>query len=493
MRRLFLSTALSVLALPAMAEDAALLLGVERYQEFRRVSGADDLARAEGDLSDAGYAVEVATNESGRDMLPELNRFVAEVADADRLIVALSGRFYSDGDRAWLMASDARDPSLFGMGDTAISVDSLMHVLAQTPGQALLVLGIDEGDSNSLGQGLSQGVGRLDIPQGVSVIVSAPGSVDDVLTEAARDGADLVAYVDDSRRLRMEGFRPASLVMQPDADGPAPRPAGDPTVAAWRDAQTQDTADSYRDFLFQYPDSPYAAEARRKLDEIENDPVRLDRLSEESLNLNRNARRAIQRNLTLLGYNTRGVDGIFGPGSRNAIRNWQQTNGFQQTSFLTREQIDRIDAQARRRAAEIEAEEEREREEALRLDRAYWEETGARGDIAGYRAYLERYPEGAFAEEATQKLNELTGRDREEDQRVEDAQEQERRLNVNPILARLIESRLAQLGFNPGNVDGRFDRDTRRAIARYQTSRNLPSTGYLSEPTLARLLADTFR
>jgi peptidoglycan hydrolase-like protein with peptidoglycan-binding domain len=59
------------------------------------------------------------------------------------------------------------------------------------------------------------------------------------------------------------------------------------------------------------------------------------------------------------------------------------------------------------------------------------------------------------------------------------------------VLRRLIESRLAQLGYSPGQVDGRFDRDTRGAIGRYQSRYNLPATGYLDQGTLARLLADT--
>ena len=60
------------------------------------------------------------------------------------------------------------------------------------------------------------------------------------------------------------------------------------------------------------------------------------------------------------------------------------------------------------------------------------------------------------------------------------------------MLRRLIENRLQQLGFNPGQVDGRFDRNTRRAISRYQAQGNLTATGFLDQPTLARLLSDTF-
>ena len=134
------------------------------------------------------------------------------------------------------------------------------------------------------------------------------------------------------------------------------------------------------------------------------------------------------------------------------------------------------------------------RAEAEQLDRAYWEETGERGDPAGYRAYLNRYPDGIFADEARDAMAEEerplgTDDDEEDNQATADA---EAALRINPVLARLIESRLSQMGFNPGQVDGRFDRDTRGAISRYQTRRGLPVTGYLSEPTLARLLADTF-
>ncbi|MFO8124880.1 peptidoglycan-binding domain-containing protein, partial [Yoonia sp.] len=73
----------------------------------------------------------------------------------------------------------------------------------------------------------------------------------------------------------------------------------------------------------------------------------------------------------------------------------------------------------------------------------------------------------------------------------EEARAREEALNINPILRRLIESRLQQLGFNPGRVDGQFDGDTRRAISRYQRQGNLTATGYLDQATLARLLADT--
>lgn len=487
MRRLMMIAGFCAFAVPVMAEDFALLMGVERYDDLRRVSNATDVLNAAEALRAAGYDVSTLANGSASDMNRLLERFATDATDAERLVLGLSGRFVTDGSQSWFLAQDANRPSPFGLG-AAISIEMVLNVMAQAPGQSVLILGYDQDADGTYGTYLREGLGDLDVPQGVTVLYGEPSMTDGVMIEAlTMPGGNVMEFVRETRRLQSLGYQPQSLVMQEISETAQPIPptaSVEPTLRAWNEAQVANTADSYRTFLFDNPRSPYAAEARRRLDDIESDPIRLAEIEESALNLTRNERRAIQRNLTLLDFNTRGVDGIFGPGTRGAIRNWQQINGFAQTSYLTTAQINRIDGQASLRAAEIEAAEELAREDALRLDRDYWEETGARGTDAGYRAYLNRYPDGIFAEEAKEKLGAVQGSDA--------AEEAERALNINPVLRRLIESRLAQLGYNPGEVDGRFDRDTRGAISRYQSQGNLPATGYLDQPTLARLLADTF-
>jgi peptidoglycan hydrolase-like protein with peptidoglycan-binding domain len=311
--------------------------------------------------------------------------------------------------------------------------------------------------------------------------------------------------------------------------------------ALWTGALALDTSDAYRNYLSRYPTGQFIAEAEERLAAILAEPNRSARLTEEALQLSRDERRDIQRNLNLLDYNTRGIDGIFGPGSRGAIINWQQVNGYPQTSYLTVDQINQLDAQAARRAAELEAEAERLAAERARLDRAYWEETGARADEPGFRAYLDRYPDGLFAETATEGLAAIEADKRAaaeaEDRAAWDVARQtdtqsayadyltafpggvfqteaearlaelqrasssagaedaaraaEAALNLNILTARLVEAKLDSLDLNPGEVDGSFDADTRRAIRRYQGNRDLPVTGYLDEGTLVRLLADT--
>jgi len=55
----------------------------------------------------------------------------------------------------------------------------------------------------------------------------------------------------------------------------------------------------------------------------------------------------------------------------------------------------------------------------------------------------------------------------------------------------LIEGKLASLGLDPGDADGDFTDDTRRALRTYQRDRGLAETGFLDQATVSRLLADT--
>ena len=198
---------------------------------------------------------------------------------------------------------------------------------------------------------------------------------------------------------------------------------------------------------------------------------------------------------------------------------------------------------AERRATEIEIEAERQRELLLANDTRFWNQTGASGSEDGLRRYLQRYPDGEFAEVAVARLDTLENQkrtrasagDRQLWGRVQQidtvpayeeylrrarqgafreealariaqlksarananqfsaARQAEQSLNLSPRTRQIVESRLRSLDLNPGRVDGVFDRDTRRAIRRYQAARNLEQSGFLSEQVVVRLLADSVR
>jgi peptidoglycan hydrolase-like protein with peptidoglycan-binding domain len=355
---------------------------------------------------------------------------------------------------------------------------------------------------------------------------------------------DLGAIVTGNGRLRAQGFLPPDFIFMP----PAPAtevpeaPALNPAVerALWEGTVALDTVAAYRAYLERFPDGVHADEARAAIRAIESEPNRDDRLAEEALNLTRDQRREIQENLTLLGFDTRGIDGIFGDATRSAITSWQQENGYPQTSYLTAEQVVRLDAQAARRAAQLEAEAARQQQIAEAADRAFWDDTGAQGDEAGLRAYLDRYPDGLYADTANRQLATIEANKRAQaaaaDRAAWDtareadtirayrlylrdfpegafatdakaridtlaaevdnaasqqaARTSEAALDLSAINKRRIEASLATLGLEPGPVDGVFDDNTRNALRIYQRDRGLTVSGYVDEATVVRLFAD---
>jgi len=545
MRRLLMTTALVLTALPAFADDAAILLGVDRYRNFDRLRGGTDVIDMASDFAKAGYAASEFENKSLAQMIDGLERFEEQVPTADRLVVAMTGRFATDGTRSWLLEPDANISSIFDVGRNGVSVEGVMRVLARLPGKAVLVIGRDADDRDRIAPSLREGIGSLDVPQGVTVLVGEPSAANAALSDAIlTPGEDIIASMRGNGDVAIYGYRPRDLVMQPSsnvATGVEPRPYVVDSAAdtiMWEQIKSRDTVAAYRTYLQAFPRGAHVQEANDAIKAIQTEPNRDARLAEEALNLTRDQRRAVQRNLTQLNYNTRGIDGIFGRGSRAAITAWQRDNGASQTSYLTRDQVDRIQTQASKRAAELEAQEAAAREAELRADRAFWQDTGANGREAGLRSYLERYPEGFYADEARARLNQIIAekeqtasradqnawnnasrrntirsynrylRDHPRGAYVRDARTrvaglqangdnapardraaaQEATLQLNAVTRGLVQGRLRQLGFDTGTNIGQFDDATRRAIRQFQESRKLEVTGYLTQQAIVMLL-----
>ncbi len=547
MRHLLLTTAL-ILPLPAFAQDTALILGNARYEQLDRVVRADDLLGAVDRLESLGFVVHSRANgrvDTAKDLAAA---FQAGLEGADRLVVALSGHFVTDGHRTWLLTAEAAGVDLFTVDTQGLSVDSVLRLLAERPGKAVLLLGAGDARNLDLGEsGLQEGIAELQVPQGVTVLQGTPTVagrlLGGLLTEPeAEIGARLLA----DGSVTANGFLPRDWVLMPSEivieQATAPVVPTEDLLNAearlWDTTTAADTVEAYRSYLDQFPRGRFADDAEEQIAAILAEPNRAARLAEEALSLNREARRGVQANLTFLNYNTRGVDGIFGPGTRGAITNWQQTNGFPQTSYLTRDQINLLEAQAARRRAEIEAEEERARAQAEALDRSYWAETGGRQDEPGYRAYLDRYPEGLFANIARARLADIEERRRAatemedraawsvaqadgsatgyreylaaypqgvfadealslieeleapvvDQSQIDRARAEEEQLRLSGVRGQLLELRLRDLGFDPGRLDGVIDANTRAAISAYQEDRDLPVTGYVDQRTAVGLI-----
>lgn len=544
MRRLLIPTLLALMALPAFADDAAILLGVERYRNFDRLRGGAAVTDTKDAFARAGYTVDAIADSGIVGMREGLERFIFRSNDSDRLVFVMSGRFVTDENRSWLLAANAATPTLFDIERSGISVESALLALAHVPGRSVLVLGYDAADQERFDRSLREGIGALNIPQGVTVLLGEPRDVARAVADTIlKPGEDIITGIRANPAVQLRGYRPRALVMQDRGRRGAvtPRPNNVDRAAEkalWDQTVRTDTIAGYRAFLSTYPDGAFVRDARAAINAINSEPNRAARLVEERLNLTRDQRRAIQRNLNLVGFGTRGIDGIFGDGTRTAITGWQRKNGVQQTSYLTGNQIRRLNDQGKVRFAEIQKQADAEREADLRRDRALWRQSGANGTQAGFRRYLAGFPDGLFSDEAR------AGLARIEQNLLEQANQQDRNLwraareqnsvaayqsylntqrngafrqqaqariaalqtaqadapvrdraiaaeaalRLNSVQMRLVQVRLQSLGFEVGRNDGRFDEQTRRAIRQFQRGRKLEVTGYLNEQSVVQLL-----
>ena len=123
-------------------------------------------------------------------------------------------------------------------------------------------------------------------------------------------------------------------------------------------------------------------------------------------------------------------------------------------------------------------------------DRAAWDRARTADTIPAYRAYLRNLPDGAFRDEAEDRLSDLLAESETAD-RLADVRNSEEALDLSAQQLRDAERRLDRLGLNPGPVDGQLDLAARRAIRAFQRQNGLTATGFLDAATLDRLMAET--
>ena len=581
-----------IAAAPALAEQRAVVIGTGDYKSLPDAKDTSPTAAAAA-FRAQGFRVVEGTDLGIEDLRRALSDLLRPDPSPDRRVVVLMGRFAHSGSETWFLGREANDENLMTVDRVGIPLRQVIEMMRGAPGSVLL-LGTN-GDSFELGAGLKPGIGGerpsgLGTP-GVAVMTGHPLGIgraaealaarDMTLARAVRIGPTLRIVHDGTPGgwTKAVGGDAAAGGQASGGQGPVVVPAaGAPVVApgaaggqpvvvpasptrlddvvqpppeemqAWTYAKRTGSAAGYREFLSKYPASIFAGAARGRLAEIEatataprQDPAVT---AEAALQLGRDERARIQRQLTLLTYDTNGIDGAFGPGTRTAIRAFQRNAGFEATGYLTRPQIEAIARNAAARQRALEAEAERQRALTAAADERLWAEQRGQGE-AGARLYLSRFPEGAHAERARQVVGDAVrrqalrdagqagrdqasgaedeaawaraqslgglaayrayldkfprGRHADEARRVVQQREAqqtadaraEAALDLSPAIIMAVQTRLNTLSLNAGKADGRMGPDSRQALRRYQAARNLRSTGYLNQSTLVRLLADT--
>ncbi|MEM1388541.1 MAG: peptidoglycan-binding protein [Pseudomonadota bacterium] len=524
------------LAPMASAADLAVVISNVDYNDLPVRAAHADVRNLRPALQRAGFQYVEIVNLRAQNLSDRMPRIGERMMQADRVIVVLAGHFATMRGRSFLVTVDRADRSSFNIGRFGLALDAILNVLRTKQGNALLAIASTSGEPE-IGWRLEPGYHLGGLPQGVTVVTGQPRQITQFLPEMLVPGRPMLEVARAAPDgLRVMGYIPVSRAF---IEQSAP-PSADPNAErnAWRRAVDADTVAAYRIYLVAYPNGRFAAEARARIDDLSLSPQDRARIDEEALNLNRDRRARLQQYLTILGFDTRGIDGVFGPRTRNAITSWQQSLGIPATGFLSANQVARIERDGARRAEELRREAEQRKREQEARDREYWQQTGAGASEQGLIAYLQRFPNGLFAAEANARLKQIE-RDKRRQARLEErlawddaviqgtiasyqaylnaypngtfsaeararinalsqpqippsvlqqARAAEDALGLDPFRRRLVEAQLDRLGLAPGSVDGNFTNETRQAIARYQTLNNQQATGYVTRDVLVLLL-----
>ncbi|MCH8952961.1 MAG: peptidoglycan-binding protein [Proteobacteria bacterium] len=477
----------------APAADIALVIGNHDYQRAPNAkSAAIDAREVAEALVDGGYDVTLGIDLDRREMRRALGRFAAKIASADKVVIYFSGHALRSDGVTYLAPVDQRNTTLVRVMMDGVPLDLVLRLARSRPGRSVVFIDAAQLKGFTANAISEPGLGSIDAGNDVLVVsAAAPGRA-----VRRREGRRSRF----AREVVREFLSPGVRAM--DAAHDLRRPAWFTGSVGTRLRLVSRGGGGGR---IGGADTPAGIEAALRLDS--------------------NQRRGIQESLSLLGHDPRGIDGMFGPGTRTAIRLWQRANNLAETGYLTADQAALLQSQSAGAS----------RGPGSR-DSDYWARTGALGNAAGYRDYLERYTDGRHAGEARDTLkrmaragtNAAARREREvwrqavSRGRPRDYRdylqryptgiwqpEAERRLAGpaapapdDPALVESalgltrddrmsIEQRLDYLGFPPGAPDGFFDASTRWAIEGYQRSRGHDATGYLDRPTLGAIMDET--
>ena len=181
--------------------------------------------------------------------------------------------------------------------------------------------------------------------------------VERLKAEAAKAAAEAEAKAAEAARLAREAEKragEAAAARTTEEAGKAERAKRE--EEAFQKAVVAGTQQAFRSYLDTYPDGRFASDARERLSALadtarqkvepkrKSETAKLDDARREPVvdareaYLGRAGRAQAQRWLSLLGFNTYGADGVFGPRSRAAIAAWQDASGYRPDGYLTRPQ-----------------------------------------------------------------------------------------------------------------------------------------------------------
>ena len=387
--------ALGLLAAPTAAQPerrVALVVGNSAYAHIGRLPNPGNDA---GDMSAAlrrlGFEVTTELDADHRALNDALRAFTRRSVGAAVSLVFYAGHGMEMDGVNYLLPVDAR---LQYDTDVRYETVTLDDVMAATTGASLRVVILDACRDNPLARSMQRTVSRRSVSR---------GSFGD-LNEDLLGDETLVAYAAAAGTTAADGTgrnSPYTSALLAHLEEPLE------LVTLFRRVRARVLASTGGE---QRPHEYQSLVGDHYLRRV---PGRDPRTIEAALGLDRTARRRVQRGLAAAGFPPGPADGVFGAGTRAAIRRWQASRGVSATGYLAAAGASALGVSvpsvtesataggtvADNAPAAVQAQQET----------VFWQSIADSENPADYRAYLEQFPTGVFARLALNRLAELGG------------------------------------------------------------------------------------
>ncbi len=417
---------------------AALVIGNAAYAHAPRALSAEQDVQAVADALDAaGYEVTFGLDLDRREMRAAMDQFAAAIDRADEIVIYYTGHAVRMAGRTFLAPTDFNPTGPVAVAMDGAPLSALEAMLAAKPGAAVMFIDGAQRDGFSPSTFAEPGLAALTAPKGALIVSAAePGRAvnrsrwrmsDFATTVVERFLSEGVRAMDVARNVSAPiwatGGVNAALALAPRqtaAGASRSDVAQQIELEFWRSTEASGTRADYEAYLRRYPNGLFVDIARNRLGRAAtSDPqpqptattsTTRAAAAENALRLSRDDRRRIQEDLTELGYDTNGVDGLFGRGTRGAIRGWQASEELPSTGYLDDEQVRilaenaEISRAERQRAAEENS--RRSQADLYEQDEDDWRSSREVHSYAGYQRYLKLHPNGRYANEARRILAE---------------------------------------------------------------------------------------
>ena len=371
----------------AQGRRLALVVGNDAYRAQSVLRNAVNDARAVASaLGEVGFAVTRVENADRSRLTSALSSFAGSLRPDDVALFYFAGHGVQVDQENYLMPTDYAGQTSSALRFDAVSASDVQEML----GRARVAMLVFDACRNNPYRGVRGGTGLAPMEARGTLVAYAAGAGEVAADSApgASNGLFTSKFVE---ALRTPGLTATDLFRRVRRD-------------VYEASNAEQWPAVYDDLLSDFVFRPSASAGIAP--SVAAPPAGATAGSEAALGLDRAARRRIQRGLAEAGFDPGPADGVFGPGTRAAIRRWQAARGATSTGYLDGPSAAALGAPASSAASGGAG---RPASTLVQQETVFWQSIQGSTDPADFEAYLELFANGTFSRLARNRLASLGG------------------------------------------------------------------------------------